>query len=66
MAKYEVILLVDATITVVVNAENEDDAKEKAMDTAAPPALCHHCSEQLSVNDVSEAIEAYIIEWYII
>ncbi|MGZ3235773.1 MAG: hypothetical protein ACXU8A_00185 [Burkholderiaceae bacterium] len=52
--KYRVSMTVDATLTVEVEAENEEQAKELAWDIAEAPCLCHHCSDQVDVGDLME------------
>jgi hypothetical protein len=58
MPKYSVIITVDASIVVEVEAEDEEQAKELAMEQASRPGLCHQCSHELSVGELLDAIDA--------
>lgn len=58
MKKYSVLVTVDASIRVVVDAENEDQAKDIAMEKASRPSVCHHCARQLDIGDIIDAVEA--------
>lgn len=55
--KYRVMFTVDATVSVVVDADNEEAAKEKAWEVAAHPCLCHQCADELEVGDLLEIID---------
>ena len=61
MPKYRVTMLVDATVDVVVEAESEEEAKDKALINAYAPTLCHQCSDDLEVGDVISAHSAYVV-----
>ena len=58
MKKWSVILSVDATIHVTVEAETAEEAKDKALDVAGSPRLCHQCAKDMDVGDVIDALEA--------
>jgi len=51
MAKYSVTLLVDASVTVAVVADSEEEAIAFAEEIAETPCLCHHCASQMDVGD---------------
>lgn len=57
MGRWRVLVTIDATVSLVVEAETEDEAKELAMDDAQV-TLCHQCAGTLIVNDPMEAVEA--------
>lgn len=59
MKSYRVTLTVDATTSVNVEAENEEEAKQKALEMATCPGLCRQCSDELDLGDIQEAIAAY-------
>lgn len=58
MKKYRVVLTVDATIFVEVDAENEAQAKELGLAKASMPHICHQCSRNVSIGDVLDAVDA--------
>jgi hypothetical protein len=58
MRRYSVIITVDASVTVEVDAENEEQAKELAMEQASHPCICHQCSNEIDIGDLQDAIEA--------
>ncbi len=58
MKKWGVTLIVDASIHIEVEAENAEEAKDKALSTAGSPGLCYQCSRELDVGDVIDAVEA--------
>ena len=58
MPKYNVILTLDASMTVEVVAENEEEAMEIAMESAETPTLCCQCAQEVDLNDIIDAIEA--------
>jgi len=41
-------------MTVVVEAENEDEAKEKSSRIAQPTGLCNYCSREIELGDAIE------------
>ena len=57
MKKWSVVLSVDATMIVEVEANTEEEAKDKAIETAGTPWLCHQCSRDLNIGDVMDALE---------
>lgn len=58
MPTYTVTVSVDACVNVDVEADDEAQAKEKAMETVGRPHLCHQCARELQLGDPMEAIEA--------
>jgi len=58
MPKYSVLISVDASITVEVEAPDEETAKELAFNTAECPSVCHYCSKYIQVGEPLEALEA--------
>lgn len=56
--KWSVIVTYDASRRIVVEAENEEQAKEAAMNQAPLVCLCHQCARELDVGDALEPIEA--------
>lgn len=58
MKRYSVIVTVDASVYIEVDAENEDQAKEIAMEKVSSPCLCHQCSREVDIGDILEAVEA--------
>ncbi len=58
MKTYSVLITVDASIFVKVKAENEEQAKILAMEKAPHPSVCHHCSREIEIGDLLEAVEA--------
>ena len=55
--KYRVIFTVDATCSVEVEADSEEEAKEKAWEEASAPTVCHQCSNELEVGDIMDCID---------
>lgn len=57
--KYHVIFEVYASTTVTVEADSEEQARDKAYKEVGP-SLCHQCSNELNIDDVGEivAVEA--------
>jgi len=52
MAKFMVMALIDATVSVDVEAETAADAVEKACDTdRMSPHVCHQCSDRIEIGD---------------
>lgn len=58
MKKWSVVLSVDATMIVEVEADSGEDAKDKALEVAGRPTVCHQCARDLSIGDVMDALEA--------
>jgi len=50
--KYRVTLIVDATVSVEVEADNKEQALSRAYAQAETPVLCHQCNEGIELNDV--------------
>lgn len=59
MAKWNVTVLVDASVNVEVEADTEEEAKDKALQKAPTPNICHQCSDELEVGEPFEAAYAY-------
>ena len=57
MKTYSVVLTVDASIVVKVEADSEEEAKDLASDIAEAPSICHHCSRKVQFGDVLETVE---------
>lgn len=55
--KYRVFISVDATVSVVVDANSEAEAKEKAMEVADRPCICHQCSDQVEIGDLIDVLD---------
>ena len=52
MAKFMVMGLIDATVSIDVEADTPADAVEKACDTGQMnPSVCHQCSRELEVGE---------------
>ena len=58
MNKYKVTLLVDASMTIEVEAECKKYARDEAERIAKRPIICHQCACKVEIGDVSEAVEA--------
>ena len=56
MKKYRATIFVDANVTVEVDANSEEEAKNLAMDTAEIPCLCHQCDKKLDVGDFLDVV----------
>lgn len=55
--KYAVHFNVYASQVVEVEADNEEEAKEKAIDKFEPVCLCHQCSDLVDIGDDGEIVE---------
>jgi len=55
--KWSVTVLVDASVTVEVEAETAEEARELALGKAETPGLCHYCSNSLDVGDPYRAMD---------
>ena len=63
MPSYEVTFQVFGTLTTTVEAEDFEQAKEKAYDSAYVPSLCYQCSNEIELHDdVGEIIDIYKVE----
>jgi len=56
MPKYSVLFAIHASTSVVVEADSESEARDKAVDEVGP-CLCWQCSKQISVDEVGEILE---------
>ncbi len=54
MKTYYVTFEIFASTTVQVEADSEDEAREKACKKAGGVSLCHQCSRVVSIDDVGE------------
>jgi hypothetical protein len=62
MARYTVYFQVYAQTFVEVEAANEDEAREKAVDAVEYPSLCHQCTSPLEINDLGEILSVELQE----
>ena len=63
MPKYSVAFQVYASTYIIVEADNEEAAKDKARDTIAVPSLCHHCEGPLELsNNIGDVISVLRVE----
>jgi len=62
MPRYRVVLQVDATVEVEVDAENEAEALERGREEAPRPSLCHHCSRKVEVAEFTENDDLDFVE----
>jgi hypothetical protein len=60
--KYRVWFTVYASTAVEVDAENEEEARQKAEEVVYRPSLCHQCSDELEMGDVGDIFEVEEIE----
>ena len=51
MTKYLVTLLLDASVTIEVEADDPLEAERLAEEQAEVPCLCYQCSEQMDLGD---------------
>lgn len=51
MTKYAVHYQATASASVVVEAEDESDAADKADEVFVEPSLCAHCSHEIDLGD---------------
>ncbi len=58
LKKWRVLVAVDATVSVVVEAATEEEALEKGLDAAESPCICHQCSRRVGFGDCIRALEA--------
>lgn len=55
MPKWEAYSVIGATKAIgTVEAETEEEAKEKAGDLAEPPSLCHYCCREVEIGEIIE------------
>lgn len=54
MKKYSVSLCYYASAFAEVEAENEEDAINKAAQEIMYPSLCHHCSSEVEIGEMCE------------
>ena len=55
--KYQVILTIDASIDIEVEADSEEEAEQLAYEKAKRPCLCHQCSREVQLGDIMDAVE---------
>lgn len=61
MKKYSVMIPFFCDVTVEVEAESIDEARERAVKTARGH-LCHQCSQTVTMGDMDLSLEPEIIE----
>ena len=54
--KYFVHFSLYASKVVEVEADNEDQAREKAEENFEPVCLCHQCAHDVEIGDVGEIV----------
>jgi len=55
--KYLVHFKLYASTMVEVEAESEEQAREKAEENFEPVCLCHQCANDVEISDVGEIVE---------
>jgi hypothetical protein len=50
MARYFVCVTYDASVTIEVEADSEEEARDKALEEAPHVSLCHQCAGKIEVN----------------
>lgn len=58
MGTWAVTMRVDATVTFEVDADTEDEARDKAISSVPHPRLCHQCGKELDVGDILDIVDA--------
>lgn len=58
MAKYSVSIQVYATMYMKVEADSEEEAREKAEKEAYEPTLCWQCSDEVEIDGVGDVLSA--------
>lgn len=58
MSRWQVVITVDASICVEVEADDAEQAKDRAWEQASVPGICHQCSDDITLGDLLEAVEA--------
>jgi len=56
MPKYLVAFQVYATTWVEVEADSEEEAKEKAEQEINEPTLCHQCADEVEIDGVGDVV----------
>lgn len=56
LKKYSVAIKVNATMYVEVEADSEEEAREKAWSEAYEPSLCHQCSDEMEIDGLGEIV----------
>jgi hypothetical protein len=62
MKKYSVDFVVYASVAVVVEAESEEEAREKAEAEVTEPTLCHQCSDEVEICSIGDITSVSEIE----
>lgn len=62
MSKWSVMYAVDASVTVVVDAETEEEAIAKANGLVGRPSICNQCANEIEVGDVVDVLEVIEIK----
>lgn len=60
--KFNVIVLVTGTVTVEVEADNPEQAREKVWDNYEAPCLCHQCARTVEMDDGAEIFKIEAVE----
>ncbi len=55
--KYSVMFIVNCSTQLIVEADNEDEARDIAENEISEPNLCHHCGRDMNVDSVGEITE---------
>jgi hypothetical protein len=61
MNKYSVSIPWHCSVFVKVEAENEEQARDKAIEKATP-FLCHHCSENIELGEFNDDYDFDVVE----
>lgn len=56
MKKYNVAVQVYATMYMTVEADSEEEAREKAEQEAYEPSLCYQCSDEVEIDGLGEVV----------
>lgn len=62
MPKYSVAIEVHATMYVEVEADSEEEAKEKAETEAYEPTLCWQCANDVEIGGIGDAISVELVK----
>jgi len=55
--KYDVVIAVDATIYITVDANSPEEAAEKGLEECSTPTLCSYCSREVALGDPLDVLE---------
>ena len=59
MGTWYVCVTYDASKTIKVKAETDDEARQKALDKAGQISLCHQCSGEIEIGDPLEVKDSW-------